>query len=218
MLYRIAFKEGWKWIFTSLVLTILAWILLDWQWYWVFLKILCTLFFFFAVAFFRNPEREIPDDPKSIVAPADGKIIKIFNVPQAPLIRTPAICISTFMNIFNVHVNRIPTSAIVENIEYKKGSFTLASKPEASSKNEQNIILLRADNGKRLVIVQVAGKIARRIICKISVGNRVGRGWQFGMIALGSRVDVYLPKDEVEIVVRIGDKVKAGSSILGYWK
>lgn len=218
MLYRVAFREGKRWILTTLALAILAWVFLGWQWHWILLKILLSLIFLFTVVFFRNPERKIPDDPKSIVAPADGKIIKIFDVPQAPLIRTPAICISTFMNVFNVHVNRIPTSAIVENIEYKKGKFDIASKAEAQSENEQNIILLRADNGKRLVMVQVAGKIARRIICKINAGDRVGKGWQFGMIALGSRVDVYLPKDEVEIVVRIGDKVKAGSSILGYWK
>ena len=218
MTYRIAFKEGWKWIIILLVLTMSVWVFAPWKWYWICLKILSAILLLFVAAFFRNPDRKIPEDSKIIVAPADGRIIKIFKVSEAPLIRKPAICVSTFMNVFNVHVNRIPTSGIVENIEYRRGSFLVASKAEASSKNEQNIILIHTDNGKRVVMAQIAGVVARRIICKINAGDRVGRGWPFGMIVLGSRVDVYLPPDEIELAVRIGDKVKAGSSKLGYWK
>ena len=218
MAYHIALKEGLKWFLLLLLIMLAAWAFLPWKWYWVCIKIVSVALFVFSVAFFRNPDRAIPNEPDAIVAPADGKIIKIWQVEQAPLIRTPAICVSTFMNIFNVHVNRIPASGIVENIEYKKGKFVVASKPEAQKENEQNAILIRTDDGKRLVMVQVAGAVARRIICKVSEGERVVKGWPFGMIVLGSRVDLYLPPDDVEIAVKIGDKVKAGSSIIGYWK
>jgi len=218
MAYHIALKEGIKWILIFFLVMLVAWAFLPWNWYWVCLKILCAVLFVFVVAFFRSPDRKIPEDPQAITAPADGEVIKIWEVEEAPLIRTPAIGISTFMSVFNVHVNRIPASGIVENVEYKKGRFLVASKPEASTENEQNAILIRTDDGKRLVMVQVAGTLARRIICNASEGDRVVKGWPFGMIVLGSRVDLFLPKDEVEISTKIGNKVRAGSSIIGHWK
>ena len=218
MAYRVALKEGSKWILIFLLVMLAAWAFLPWNWYWVCLKLLSTVLFVFVVAFFRNPERKIPEDPDAIVAPADGEVIKIWDVDEAPLIRTPSVGISIFMSVFNVHINRIPASGIVENIDYRKGQFLVASKPEASEKNERNAIVIRTDNGERLVMVQVAGTLARRIICNISEGDRVVKGWSFGMIVLGSRVDLFLPKDAVEIRVKIGDKVRAGSSIIGYWR
>ncbi|HDH97157.1 MAG TPA: phosphatidylserine decarboxylase family protein [Proteobacteria bacterium] len=218
MAYRVALKEGSKWILIFLLVMLAAWAFLPWNWYWVCLKLLSTVLFVFVVAFFRNPERKIPEDPDAIVAPADGEVIKIWDVDEAPLIRTPSVGISIFMSVFNVHINRIPASGIVENIDYRKGQFLVASKPEASEKNERNAIVIRTDNGERLVMVQVAGTLARRIICNIGEGDRVVKGWSFGMIVLGSRVDLFLPKDAVEIRVKIGDKVRAGSSIIGYWR
>ena len=214
---KILLKEGAKWILITFSIMLLLWAILPWKWYWLIVKLIATAIFIFTVAFFRNPERAIPDDDNAILAPADGKIIKIWTVKDAPLLKQEMICVSTFMSIFDVHINRSPVSGVVENVEYKRGEFLVASKAQASERNEQNALLIHADNDKRIVVVQIAGILARRIICRVDKGDRMIRGLPFGMIVLGSRVDLYLPKD-VKLAVKIGDKVKAGSSIIGYWK
>ena len=170
----------------------------------------------FVVWFFRNPERDIPSDENSIVSPADGKVIVIGRVFDDRFLKTDALKISIFMNVFNVHVNRIPTSGKVLGVFYNPGKFFSADKDKASLENEQNALLIEAKNGKKFVVNQIAGLIARRIVCYAKPGDSIEKGRRFGMIRFGSRLDVYLPTD-CKIDVIVGDKVKAGSSILAHW-
>jgi len=170
----------------------------------------------FVVWFFRNPERDIPSDENSIVSPADGKVIVIGRGFDDRFLKTDALKISIFMNVFNVHVNRIPTSGKVLGVFYNPGKFFSADKDKASLENEQNALLIEAKNGKKFVVNQIAGLIARRIVCYAKPGDSIEKGRRFGMIRFGSRLDVYLPTD-CKIDVNVGDKVKAGSSILAHW-
>ena len=175
---------------------------------------LCLSAAVFVAWFFRNPERKAPEKKGSVISPADGRIIKIENADGDDLVRGRLIKISIFMNIFNVHVNRIPYSGTVKLIRYKKGSFISANFDKASSLNEQNAIVIDTDQGGEILTVQIAGLIARRIVCWIKEGMRVERGDRFGLIRFGSRLDVYLP-GESKINVKVGDKVRAGETPLG---
>ena len=170
----------------------------------------------FIVSFFRDPEREIPSETDAIISPADGRIIIVDSVFENRFMKQDAIKISIFMNVFNVHVNRVPASGKVSGVFYNPGRFFSADKDKASLENEQNALLIEADNSKRFVVNQIAGLIARRIVCYAKEGDKIERGKRFGMIRFGSRLDVYLPAD-CRIKVKVGDKVKAGSSILAYW-
>jgi len=170
---------------------------------------------FFICFFFRDPDRYIPETSDAIVSPADGKVIISEKVDKNPFLEGACIKISIFMNVFNVHVNRIPYSGSIEKIQYHPGKFFTANLDKASKDNEQNALLLEMEGGKRICFIQIAGLIARRIICYIKEGDRVKRGQRFGLICFGSRLDVYLPP-EMKINVSIGDKVHAGTSILGY--
>lgn len=169
----------------------------------------------FNLWFFRNPERIVPKDAKSVVSPADGRVIKIEEIDEPRLIGKKCIKISIFMNIFDVHVNRIPFSGVIEAIEYKKGAFISANLDKASEKNERNIVLLKTKDGKQLLFIQIAGLIARRIVCWIDKGLMVSRGDRFGLICFGSRLELFIPVDS-RIAVKIGDKVKAGTTVMGY--
>jgi phosphatidylserine decarboxylase len=161
----------------------------------------------FVCFFFRNPERRIPEDKNLIVSPADGKVVKISPINSGEQ------AISIFLNIFNVHVNRSPIAGEVLRVEYKRGKFKAAFDDEASQVNEQNIITI---TGKEISIVvrQIAGLIARRVVCWKKPGNSLQRGELIGLIRFGSRVDIVVP-GHVRIVVKVGDKVKGGSSIIG---
>ncbi|MEK6599667.1 MAG: phosphatidylserine decarboxylase family protein [Deltaproteobacteria bacterium] len=170
----------------------------------------------FIVSFFRDPERDIPSETDAIISPADGRIIIVDRVFEDRFMKQDAIKISIFMNVFNVHVNRVPASGKVSGVFYNPGKFFSADKDKASLENEQNALLIEADNSKRFVVNQIAGLIARRIVCYAKEGDKIERGKRFGMIRFGSRIDVYLPVD-CRINVKAGDKVKAGSSILAYW-
>jgi phosphatidylserine decarboxylase len=179
----------------------------------------------FIISFFRDPEREIPEDEDAIVSPADGKVIIVDrcennNSPFIPRFVKGGmegfVKISIFMNVFNVHVNRVPASGRVSRVFYNPGKFFPADKDKASLENEQNALLIEADNGKRFIVNQIAGLIARRIVCYAKEGDQIKKGKRFGMIRFGSRLDVYLPVD-CRINVKVGDTVKAGSSILAYW-
>ncbi len=170
----------------------------------------------FVVAFFRDPERRVPSDKDSIISPADGKVIKVEHLRDDRFLKSEAHRISIFMNVFNVHVNRAPASGRVKKILYNKGKFFNASLDKASLENEQNALIVEAENGKTFAFNQIAGLIARRIVCYAKEGGKLIKGERFGMIRFGSRVDVYLPKG-CKVAVTVGDKVKAGSSILGYW-
>lgn len=179
-------------------------------------RVVFALLSVFVTAFFRDPERRVPSGNDSIVSPADGKVIKVETVFEERLLKSEAKKISIFMNVFNVHVNRAPASCKVLKIAYNPGKFVNASLEKASLENEQNAILAESLSGHRFVFNQIAGLIARRIVCRVSEGARLAKGERFGMIRFGSRLDVYLPK-ETRVTVGIGDKVSAGFSILGYW-
>ena len=164
--------------------------------------------------FFRDPDRVIPNQSDAIVSPADGKVISVGPVDGTSFCEGSCQKISIFMSVFNVHVNRVPFDGKVKKVGYYPGKFFSANLDKASLQNEHNAVFLETAEGKRFCTVQVAGLIARRIICKVQSGDDVCKGQRFGMICFGSRLDVYLP-DEVEIKVTVGDKVKAGSSVIG---
>jgi phosphatidylserine decarboxylase len=180
-----------------------------------------TILFFIATAFvtwfFRNPKRRTPDDPKSVISPADGEVIKIEDIPESDFLKGPSKKISIFMNVFNVHVNRIPYSGTINSIHYHKGNFFSANLDKASSLNERNSILIKTDNGKEILTVQIAGLIARRIECWVKEGMHVNKGDRFGLIRFGSRLEIFLPSDSITSV-KIGDKVKAGETPIGWLK
>ncbi|HEY4715880.1 MAG TPA: phosphatidylserine decarboxylase family protein [bacterium] len=175
------------------------------------------IFGLFSVWFFRDPERGIPFDPNTIIAPADGKIIKVEQVSEDPYFRREMKKVSIFMSVFNVHVNRIPCDGVVDEVRYRPGKFVVASLDKASDDNEQNAVIIKRQNGEKVAFVQIAGLIARRIVCRLKKGDNVKRGQRFGMIRFGSRVDLFLPP-YAQLTVTVGDKVNAGSSILGYIK
>lgn len=167
----------------------------------------------FIVWFFRNPERNIPSGKDLIVSPADGRIIGVSTGMEARILRKRLIRISIFMNLFNVHVNRIPCSGKVLEVSYNPGRFLSANRDKASLENEQNAVVLETTGGDQILFVQIAGLIARRIVCRLQKGEQVETGQRFGLIRFGSRVDVYLPADAA-IKVSVGQKVKGGESIL----
>ncbi|HVO65745.1 MAG TPA: phosphatidylserine decarboxylase family protein [Syntrophales bacterium] len=171
----------------------------------------------FVTWFFRNPQRKTPEDNKAVVSPADGQVIKIEDITKNDLLNTPSRKVSIFMNIFNVHVNRIPYSGVVKGVYYNKGDFFSADLDKASLSNERNLILIRTDEGKEILTVQIAGLIARRIECWVKEGMNVCRGERFGLIRFGSRLEVFLPSDST-VAVKVGDKVRAGESLIGWLK
>lgn len=166
----------------------------------------------FSGHFFRDPERVVPSEDDVAVSPADGRVIRV--EPKAdPITGEVRPCISIFMNVFNVHVNRSPVSGRVEAIRYFPGKFFNAALDKASTDNERCAYLVRDDGGRAWVMVQVAGLIARRIVCRVEEGDALARGERYGMIRFGSRVDLYLPPDYSAVVTN-GDVVAAGESIL----
>jgi phosphatidylserine decarboxylase len=169
---------------------------------------------FCICGFFRDPDRIIPDKEGAVVSPADGKVILTKLMDNSPFYRGQTMKISIFMSVFNVHVNRIPYDGRIKRIDYHPGKFFSANLDKASLENEHNAIFVEMDNAKVLCVVQVAGLIARRIICQARPGDHVIRGQRFGLICFGSRLDVYLPPD-IKLQVAVGDKVKAGTSVLG---
>ena len=202
--------EGIPFILLSLVLTILA-AFFGIVWLAVILGILTV----FIVSFFRNPERSYKPQDKLVISPADGKILKIEDVGIEGTIAGRFKKISIFMNVFNVHVNRAPYAGKIEKIQYHKGKFLSANLDKASAENERNEVLIRTEDKRAVWVVQIAGLIARRIVCWTSEGADIQKGERFGLIRFGSRVEVFLPPDST-VVVRPGDKVRAGQTPLGY--
>ncbi len=173
------------------------------------------IFTFFTCFFFRDPDRVVPKKENAVVSPADGKVIIADTVEESPFYEGRCLKISIFMSVFNVHVNRIPYDGKIKKISYHPGKFLSANLDKASKENEHNAIFIETPTGKAITTVQIAGLIARRIICNIQEDDKMSRGQRFGMICFGSRLDVYLP-EETKINVSIGDKVHAGTTILGY--
>jgi phosphatidylserine decarboxylase len=202
--------EGYPFIGLFAFLSLLF-VALDWG-FLAFVGLGLTLF---TVYFFRNPERIVPEGPDMVVAPADGKVIFAGPVLEERYFQAEAFKISIFMNVFNVHVNRVPVSGTVVATFYNKGSFFNASLDKASLQNEQAGMLIETDEGQRVLVVQIAGLVARRIVTYPEVGDRVERGRRYGLIRFGSRLDVYLPTPAASSV-RLGEATVAGETPLGH--
>jgi phosphatidylserine decarboxylase len=171
----------------------------------------CTLF---TAWFFRNPKRTIPQDSNVVVSSGDGRVVAIEEEFEPRYLKQQSIRVTVFLNVFNVHVNRIPCAGTVEGISYQPGQFLVASRPDATIRNEQNAVMIKTESGAKVLCVQVAGLIARRIVCWVSEGARVQRGERFGLIRFGSRMDTFLPLGS-KIRVALGDRVKGGETIVG---
>jgi len=171
----------------------------------------------FTVYFFRDPDRCVPADDNAVIAPADGRIVFVGEVTEERLLQEPTIKVSIFMSVFNVHVNRAPARGKIIDKFYNRGEFVNAALDKASLDNEQCGLLMETDGGKKILFVQIAGLIARRIITYPQVGDLLERGERYGLIRFGSRVDLYLPRD-TDVLVRLGDTVTSGETILGYLK
>lgn len=200
-------REGWPFIAAAFLVAIAATFVLGFWFALVFWVIA-----WFVTQFFRDPPRNIPAEAGAVLSPADGRIIKVERATD-PYQQCESLKISVFMNVFNVHSNRIPIDGKVVSVDYKAGAFVNADLDKASEQNERNALVLERSDGVRLTCVQVAGLIARRILCYVSPGDSVSRGSRFGFIRFGSRVDVYLPLG-AEPAVSIGDKVSASSTVL----
>jgi len=171
----------------------------------------------FVCWFFRDPDRDIPKNINSLVSPADGKIIIIDKLEECEYLSDPCIKISIFMNVFNVHVNRMPFSGMIKKVIYNPGKFMNASFDKASIHNERNALVIQTEQGLEFAVVQIAGLIARRIVNCVKEGEKLDKGDRYGMIRFGSRLDLYIPGD-FDVAVKIGEKTKAGSTIIGYIK
>ena len=202
-------KEGYPFIGFFAVVTALS-LLLGPLWIVLFPLVL-TLFMAY---FFRDPEREIPDGEGLIVAPADGKILVLQTIRETPYINNEVLQISIFMSPLNVHVNRAPCDGIVEKVIHTPGKFLSAFKPEASVQNE-NITMTMSTIYGTILVRQIAGFIARRAVCRVAPGEALRRGSRYGVIKFSSRVDIFLPPSTIP-KVKLGDRVTAGETILGY--
>lgn len=181
---------------------------------WAFLSLIGLICGFFVCFFFRDPDRVVPTGKGRIVSPADGRVISVTETENSRFYDGKCFKVSIFMSVFNVHVNRVPIEGKIVRTEYHPGKFFSANLDKASRDNEHNAIFLESEQGHPICFVQIAGLIARRIICHIQTGDVVQRGQRFGMICFGSRLDVYLPLC-TKPLVRNGDRVKAGTSLLG---
>jgi phosphatidylserine decarboxylase len=201
-------KDGYKFAAPPLLFAVVA-LGLHWNWLGAVLLVLGA----FVLFFFRDPERTSPSDPDLIVSPADGRVMEVVEEARG---ESPGRRISIFLSIFDVHVNRAPVAGKIAAMEYRKGCFYAAMRGRASEENEQNVIHVATERGE-VVFKQIAGWVARRILCWKAVGDPVTRGERVGMIRFGSRVDIWLP-DRVEILIRPGQHVAGGSSILARWR
>jgi phosphatidylserine decarboxylase len=201
-------KDAYRFIIPMLVLAALCV-----YWGLSMVAVPLTLLAAFVAYFFRNPVRAIPPGENLIVSPADGKVVAIAPLPGEDKELPGGQRVSIFLNIFDVHVTRAPMRGELERLEYRRGKFKVAYDEEAARVNEQNILTIRGQAG-RIVVKQIAGLIARRVVCWKRPGQTLLRGELFGLIRFGSRVDVLLPK-EVKILVKAGDRVKGGISVIG---
>jgi phosphatidylserine decarboxylase len=200
-------KEGYYFGLPLLVLGGAAYLA---QWTIAAIVLVCLAIFVFS--FFRDPERVIPAEPGAIVSPGDGRVVVVTDEEDAG---RPGKRISIFLAVWNVHVNRAPAAGVITKMEYRPGKFLAAMRERASMENEQNVFTLSTDAGE-MVFKQIAGLIARRVVSWKKEGERVARGERIGLVRFGSRVDVWVPKD-AEILVKLGENVKGGSSVVARW-
>lgn len=200
-------REGWPFLAASVAAAAAVGWLAGWWW-----SVPIWVWVLFVLQFFRDPARAVPGDRSTVVAPADGRIVAVEKA-QDPYLKRTATKLSVFMNVFNVHSNRAPIDGTVERVTYFPGRFVNADLDKASEHNERNALLIRATDGSLVSCVQVAGLIARRVLCHVAAGDRLARGQRFGFIRFGSRVDVYLPLT-ARPRVAIGEKVHATVSVL----
>jgi phosphatidylserine decarboxylase len=179
---------------------------------WTLVALVLVLLALFVFSFFRDPERVIPPEPGAIVSPGDGRVVVVTDEEYAG---RPGKRISIFLAVWNVHVNRAPAAGVISGMEYRPGKFLAAMRERASMENEQNVFTLSTDAGE-MIFKQIAGLVARRVVSWKQEGEHVARGERVGLVRFGSRVDVWLPKD-AEILVKIGENVKGGSSVLARW-
>jgi phosphatidylserine decarboxylase len=202
-------KEGYPFIcllgFVTLVFAVLG---------WGCLTLILLALTLFTAYFFRNPERRVPSDEKAMISPADGKIVFAGVVNEERFLKAEVNKVSIFMSMFNVHVNRVPLAGKVIDLYYNKGKFLNATLDKSSELNEQSGIILETKEGKQILVVQIAGLIARRIVSYPEIGDELQKGLRYGIIRFGSRLDVYFPK-EWKIDVAIGDKVTGGETVIG---
>ncbi len=199
-------RVGWPFLAIAVVNAVVATSLLGgWSWpFWIIAL--------FVLQFFRDPARTIPQQANAVLSPADGRIV-VVEKAQDPYANREALKISVFMNVFNVHSNRSPVDGKIEKVAYFPGKFVNADLDKASTENERNAVVVTTDSGQTVTFVQVAGLIARRILCYVGEGDRLARGQRYGFIRFGSRVDVYLPLS-ARPKVTVGDKVSATETIL----
>ena len=200
-------REGWPFIAGALALALIVWAFAGFAW-----SVPLWLIAIFVIQFFRDPPRTVPSQGNAVLSPADGRIVKVEKV-RDPMTERDALLISVFMNVFNVHSNRAPVDGTVERIQYSPGKFVNADLDKASTENERNAMVVRLAGGERISVVQVAGLIARRILCYAKEGQRLTRGERYGFIRFGSRVDVYLPLT-ARPKVAVGDVVHATTTVL----
>ena len=199
-------REGWPFLTGSVAAAVVVQWLAGW---WAIPLWIAALF---VLQFFRDPPRDVPDEADAVVSPADGRIVAIEKV-RDPYLDREALKISVFMNVFNVHSNRSPVDGTVKQRWYHEGAFVNAALDKASTENERNALWIRTRGGRDVTCVQIAGLVARRILCYVDQGVELTRGQRYGFIRFGSRVDVYLPLD-AKPVAALGDKVQAASSVL----
>jgi phosphatidylserine decarboxylase len=179
-----------------------------------YLFVVFSILSLFAIYFFRNPRRDIPSGDRVVLSPADGRVLLVDRCREGRFLHRDTTKISIFMSLFDVHINRSPVSGIVENIKYHPGRFHLANRDKSSQENEQNALVVRRQDDLRVLFIQIAGFVARRIVCYPKQGDHLDQGQILGMIRFGSRLDIYLP-EQIEPLVKPGDKVRGGESILG---
>jgi phosphatidylserine decarboxylase len=202
---------GWPLLILTVVLA---------KFYWYATPVTAALFCL-VVYFFRDPRRHIPTEPGVLVAPADGKVVEITHVPHDEFLGGPAVRIGIFLSIFNVHLNRAPAASRVIALRYSPGDFLSATRPESAERNENTWIGLEEDAPphRRMIVRQISGLIARRIVCDLRPGQRLDRGGKIGMIKLGSRTELILPDTaDLKIEVAVGRKIKAGETIVARWQ
>ncbi len=200
-------KEGYYFGVPPLVLGGISYLL-----HWYVEAAVLVLLALFVFSFFRDPERVIPTEPDAVVSPGDGRVVVVTEEENAG---RPGKRVSIFLAVWNVHVNRSPATGTIAKMEYRPGKFLAAMRERASVENEQNVFTLTTEAGE-MVFKQIAGVIARRVVSWKKAGEKVARGERIGLVRFGSRVDVWVPK-EAEILVKVGENVKGGSSMLARW-